>query len=316
MQRLSPFRMMNFLFAGLGVSLVYGLLAFFLVWHWNGKAEAQSFFAAYTTSFKTIVSLGLALGTALIVYLCQKVIPNTIEQAFTEAELKPTDYAYYKRRFASRFLSLEFSAEMTVVAFIIFSYCQFPLTRLGEAVMIIAACAEYAFGVYIGRKLGYAGMMLHSLLSVPITRNLFKNRELDAINTYVHVASTLTVIFAFIHTTGYYYGPFKYGSIFGYSIRPFLLIPAIIATPVLLIFNFYPRAVLRKVYGQSIDVESKKLQEELRDEGLSPLEKRSYLIEFDKMSRDELRYSLQLTLTDLPIGITILYMLLQPLLNR
>jgi len=40
------------------------------------------------------------------------------------------------------------------------------------------------------------------------------------------------------------------------------------------------------------------------------------LIEFDKMSRDELRYSLQLALTDLPIGITILYMLLQPLIKR
>jgi hypothetical protein len=231
--------------------------------------------------------------------------------------LAATDYAYYKRRFFSLLLSLEFSAEFIVVGFVIFSYCQFPLTtRLGEALMIIAACTEYALGVYIGRKLGYAGMMLHSLLAAPITRNLFKKRELDAINTYVHVASTLTIIFAFIHTAGYFGGPFKYGSVLGQSIKPFLLIPAIIATPVLLIFNFYPRAVLRKVYGQSIDVEIKKLQEELRDEGLTPLEKRSYLIEFDKMSRDELRYSLQLTLTDLPIGITIVYMLVEFLLKR
>ena len=182
--------------------------------------------------------------------------------------------------------------------------------------MIIAACTQYALGVYIGRKLGYAGMMLHSLLSATVTRNLFKKRELDAINSYVHVASTLTVIFAYIHTIGYFQGPFLYDSVLGQSIKPFLLIPAIIATPVLLIFNFYPRAVLRKVYSQSIDVEINRLKKALRSEALSPFEKRSYLIEVDKMCREELRYSLQLTLSDLPIGITILIMLLQPLLSR
>jgi hypothetical protein len=315
-QRLSPFRMMNLLFVGLGISFVYGLLGLALVWYFRGRSEAQAFSLAYTVSFKTIVALGLSIGTALIVYLCQNVIAETIEHAFTETELAGTDYAYYRERFSRRSLSLEFSAEFILAGFIIFSFCQFPLSQPGEVLMIIAACAQYAFGVYIGRKLGYAGMMLHSLLDAPIKRNLFKNRELDAINTYVHIASTLTVIFAYIHTIGYFQGPFVYGTMLGQSIKPFLLIPAIIATPVLLIFNFYPRAVLRKVYGKSIDVEIKQLQNTLKDEGLSPIEKRTYLIEFKKMCSDELRYSLQLTLSDLPIGITILFMLLQPLLKR
>jgi hypothetical protein len=308
--------MMNYLFLGLGVSFVYGLLGSAILWYWVSTPDAQLFFEAYTSSFKTIVSLGLSLGTALIVYLCQNVIPETIEKAFTDAQLAETDYAYYKRRFASLWLSIEFSAEFIVVGFIIFSYCRFPLSGGGDTLMIIAACTQYAVGVYIGRKLGYAGMMLHSLLRAPIKRNLFKKRELDAINTYVHVASTLTVIFAYIHTMGYFQGPFLYNSILGQSIKPFLLIPAIIATPVLLIFNFYPRAVLRKVYSQSIDFEIKRLKRVLRSESLSSFEKRSYLMEVDKMCRDELRYSLQLTLSDLPIGITILIMLLQPLLSR
>ena len=74
--------------------------------------------------------------------------------------------------------------------------------------------------------------------------------------------------------------------------------------------------MLRKVYSQSIDFEIKRLKRVLRSESLSSFEKRSYLMEVDKMCRDELRYSLQLTLSDLPIGITILIMLLQPLLSR
>src|SRR5262249_27582957 len=187
-----------------------------------------------------------------------------------------------------------------IVGFIIFYYCQFPLSKLGTALMVIAACTEYALGVYVGRKLIHTGMMLHSLLNTTVKRNLFRKRELDAINPYVLVASTLTVIFVYVHTLGYYGGPFSYGSILRQSMKPFLLIPALIATPVLLIFNFYPRAVLRKLYDQSIDIEISRLKKAMRNEELSTYEKRSYLIEFDRMSREELRYSLQLSLSDLP----------------
>lgn len=307
---------MLLLFLGLAISLTYGVVSSAFLRYLGGKSEAQLFFVAYTSSFKTIISLGLILGTALIVFFSQNVIPKTIEDAFTKAQLSDTDYDYYKQRFASLRISITFSAEFIVVAFIIFSYCQFPLSRRGEVLMVIAACTQYALGVYVGRKLVYTGMMLHSLLPIIVTRNLFRKRELDAINPYVHVASTLTVIFVYIHVIGYYEGPFLYGSILGQSIKLFLLLPALIATPVLLIFNFYPRAVLRKLYSQSIDVEIRKLKEALKDEELSDYEKRSYLIEFDKMSRDELRYNLQLTLSDLPIGITILVMVLEPLLRR
>lgn len=307
---------MILLFIGLSVSLAYCLLGSAFLFYLAGKSDTLLFFAAFTGSFKTIISLGLILGTALIVYRSQKVIPQTIEKAFTETQLSETHYFYYKRRFASSRISITFSAEMVVVAFVIFSYCQFPLSRPGEVLMVIAACTEYAFAVYVGRKLAYSGMMLHSLMTISVTRNLFRKRELDAINPYVHVASALTVMFVYLHVKGYYEGPFLYGSILGQSIKPFLLLPAIIATPVLLIFNFYPRAVLRKLYSQSIDVEIKSLKRALNNEALSPYEKRSYLIEFDKMWRDELRYSLQLTLSDLPIGITILIMVLEPLLRR
>lgn len=315
MQRRSPFRLMVIFFSGLALSFFYGLLGAALIYYLEGMSEAQAFFAAFTTSFKTIISLGLILGTALIVFLSQDVIPQIIEAAFSKEQLAKTHYSYYKGRFSRLGVSVRFSALMIAVAFFIFHHSQFPLSGRGQDLMLIAACTEYALGVYVGRKLGYAGMMLHSLLDAPVTRNLFKKRELDAINPYVHVASTLTIIFVYIHVKGYYEGPFWYGSILGQSIKPFLLLPAIIATPVLLIFNFYSREVIRRLYGQSIDLEINKLKNRMRNEALSPYEKRSYLIEFDKMSRDELRYSLQLALSDLPIGITILIMVLEPFLK-
>src|SRR2546421_51034 len=106
-------------FSGLFISLVYGLVSSGFLWYLRGKFEAQQFFVAYTGSFKTIISLGLILGTALIVFVSQSVIPKTIEEAFTKAQLWDTDYDYYKRRFESLRISLTFSAEFVVVAFII-----------------------------------------------------------------------------------------------------------------------------------------------------------------------------------------------------
>jgi hypothetical protein len=288
-----------------------------LVSYLDGEVAARLFFVAYTTSFKTIISLGLILGTWLIVFRTQDVISETIEAAFTQDELDATQYFINKQKFYSLKRSISFSAEFIVVAFFVFTYCcQFALSEWGQALMIIAMCTQYGLGVYVGRKLMYTGMMLHSLLTAPVNRNLFRNRDLDAINVYVHVASTLTVIFGYIHVRGYFDGEFKYGGMLGESARVFLLIPVIIATPVLLIFNFYPRAVLRKLYSKSIDVEIKRLKEAMKNDSISEFEKRSYLLEFEKMSREELRYSLQLSLSDLPIGITIIVMALESILKR
>lgn len=310
----TPYRLMLLFNGGFALSLCYGLVGLGIVWYVHGMDEARSFFTAYTISFRTIISLGLILGTALIVRRTQNVIPETIEAAF-KGRLSD-DYHYYRRRFASLRVTVTFCAQFIVWGFILFWLCQFPLSSPGQDLMLLAVCAEFALAAYVGRKIMYTGMMLYSLMPITVTRNLFRERELDAINPYVHVVSTLTIIFVYVHVSNYYSGQFLYLSPLGQSIKLFLLLPAIIALPVLLIFNFFPRAVLRKLYSQSIEVEIKRLQEVLRDEALSPFEKRSYLMEVDKMSRDELRYNLQLTLSDLPIGITILLMVLQPLLSK
>jgi hypothetical protein len=310
-------------FGGLGISLAYGIVAFISIWCFEDKNLAQDFAKAYTSSFKTIISLGLILGTALIIHQTQDEIPETIENAFTQlksTQLKRKDkkeegYEYYKNRYQNRAMSVRFSSYLILVAFLIFGCCQFPLSTLGEVFMLIAVCAEYAFAVYVGRKLMNIGMMLHSLMNATVPQNLFKERKLDDINTYVNVASTLTIIFVYVHFSAYYNAPFAYDRI-GKSAQPFIIFLPLIATPVLLIFNFYPRLVLRKLYSESIDVEIQNLKKKLSDEKLSSFEMRSHIIEFKKISRDELRYNLQLTLTDLPIGITILVLIMDSILKR
>lgn len=315
MKKRSPFRIMFVFFTGFGISCAYAGLGYFLVLYLEGESAALDFFKAYTSSFKTIISLGLILGTALVVFDAQKDVPEMIESVFTEKQLSGTDYYTQKQHFWSLRKTIVFAAELIVIAFFIFDYCQFPLSRTGDNLMLIAVCAEYAFASFVGRKLRYSAMMIHSLRDVSIRRNLFEERELDNLNWYVNVASTLTIIFVYVHVMCYYDAPFAYDTKFGQSFQIFLVLPAIIATPVLLIFNFYPREVFRKLYSKSIDIEIRKLQIILKNENLSEYEKRAHVIEFNKMSRDELRYSFRLALMDIPLGITILAMVLQTLLK-
>lgn len=315
MKATSPFALMNTLFVGLLLSLLCGGAGALAVYKLEGEPEAAKFVEAYVGTFNTAIAFGLILGTALIVFRSQRHIPDIIGAVFRADELPP-DYFKYRHRFYSLGDSITFMGEFAAVAFIVFAYCDFRLSALGQAAMTLAACAQWALGVYVGRKLCYVGMMLYTLTDVHVNRNLFQRRELDGVNEYVNVVSTLTIIFVYVHVRAYLQGGFDFAGPLGHSIKLFLVLPAIIATPVLLIFNFYPRHLLRKLYSDSIDVAVKELQAVLQDEGATHLERRSHVIAFDKMCRDELRYSMQLTLNDLPLGITILIMIIEPLVKR
>jgi hypothetical protein len=303
------------IFLGFAISLAYGLLGAAIIYFTAGRADAQRFLVLFIGPFNTLVSLGLITGTALVVGSAQRVIPETIEAAFTTAELAPTSYYANRQKFFSVRRTITFASEFIVIGFVIFTICKFPLSGIAEDVMIAAACTQWALATYVGRKLRYAGQMLYSLLDVKLARNVFAKRELDLLNTSIHIASTLTIIWLYLHIRSYYTGPFQYTSPIGHSAQVFLLLPAVLATPVILIFNFFPRIVLRRIYAKSIDIELDTLQLLLHSDTLSEFEKKLRLMSFDKMYRDELRYNLQLTLGDLPIGLTILIMLVQPFLK-
>jgi hypothetical protein len=315
MQSNSPIRFMWQVFIGFGVALVYGLAGAALIYAVSEYTAAQEFLQMYIGTFNSLATLGMAVGVALMIRSSQHLIPETIDAAFTHEELSPTDYFENRRRYFSLRRTIVFASELIVLGFVIFHFCHFPLTGLGEALMLLAGCLQWGLASYVGRKIRYAGMMLHSLQGVKVTRNFFKERELDIINTYVQMVSILTIIGVYLGVRSYYGAPFAYDTFLGRSAQVFLIMPAIIATPVLLIFNFFPREVLRKIYEKSIDIKLEELHEEMKDEALSPFEKKLRLMEFDKMYREQLRYSLQLTLSDLPIGITIIVMVLEPLIR-
>src|ERR1044071_59285 len=193
------------LFSGFALSLAYGLTSAWIIYIAANAAEARKFLGLYVDSFNVLVTLGVVTATALIVGYAQHLIPNTIESTFAENELWGTAYRDYKRRFYSVRRTAIFASEFLVIGFAIFHYCHFPLGPLAETCMIVAGCLQWLLASYVGRKLRYASMMLYALLDIDVANNLFRDRKLDIINTAVNIASTLTIVFVYLHVRSYYY---------------------------------------------------------------------------------------------------------------
>lgn len=308
---------MTVMFVGFGIALTFGLFAGGLVWLFESTETFKRFLEAYFVSFNCLISGGLIIGTAIFVFRSQTSIPAVIEQAFDPEPLRETTFNDQKAKYLSLQMSLRFSTEFILVGFFIFLFCRFPFRGLPEYLLIFYGCLEYALGVYVGRKLFRIAKMLDAIQNIKITRNIFKEDELGHIISYVNVLSTLTIIFVYVHVTSYYNGPFEYNfPLMNASVRVALVLPAVIAMPVLVIFNFYPRTVLRQLYSRSIADQVGQLTNKLRHHDLSDFERMSCVIEYDKLWKDELRSRLRLTLSDLPIGITVIAMIIGLMAKR
>ena len=301
---------MNHLFWGFGLALGYGAATSSAVWFCDKGVAFQRYLDAFFVSFNCLISGGLIIGTALFVLFSQQDVPTFLEDTFDEQSLRETDYYQQKAKYLSLRRSMTFATDFVVVGFLIFYFCKFPLRGVSEYFMIFFACAEYGLGVYVGRKLFYIAKMLNSISGIKLTKNIFRHDNLGIVTSYVNALSTLTIVFVYVHVTSYYYGPFDFSSTISNSVRVALMLPAVIATPVLVIFNFYPRTVLRRLYSRSIQNEVRDLTEKLKDENLSEFERLSYVVQYDSLSKDELSNRLRLALSDLPIGITIILMII------
>jgi hypothetical protein len=294
------------LLGGFLASLTYCGVTGLAVWWWQ-PIQLATYLDCFIASFNCVISGSLIIGVASFLFVSQRSVTQTIEASIQpDALAAATKYKIEKRRYFSAVRSIAFSTNFVLFAAFIFHYCKFPLSGLAEQFIIGFSCLEYALGAYVGRKLFYIARMMYSISGVKVTKSLFRESELDSVITYVNILSTLTAIFVYVHVKSYYGGPFLYNSIVSASLKIVFLLPAIIATPVLVLFNFYPRAVLRRLYRKSISEEVSELTIALRNEHLSDMERMSFMIAYDRLAKDELKSMLQLSLSDLPMAITVI----------
>lgn len=306
---------MNHVFYGFGLSVAYGVITAAVLWIVHDQASANAYAKAFFSSFHCAIAGGFVVSAAILMFKSQSWVPTLLDETFDSEALSETDYLEHRRRFFASSRSASFATIFVAIAFLIFVFAGFPFDGLAEAFLIAFCCVQYALGVYVGRKLFYIAQMLHSVETIDPSEDIFKEDKLGMISTYVNTMSTITAVFVFAIVMSHYYGPFEFDSAVGDNMRLALLLPAVIAIPVLALFNFYPRTVLKTLYSKSINSQVDRIKEQLKNEKLSEFERLSYLIEYDKMSRDELKYRLRVTLSDLPIAATIIFMIVGVLLN-
>ncbi|MDO8281453.1 MAG: hypothetical protein Q7U10_02315 [Thermodesulfovibrionia bacterium] len=302
------FRLLHLMFLGFALSAVYCGVTAFAVWQ-QDASQLPKYLSAYIVSFNCLISGGIVLGAGIFVLATQKEIPSLIEEAFSADSIAASDYPKKRKGYASKFGAAAFSANYIIVAFFIFYFCKFPVEGIGEYFLIAMACVQYAFGVYVGRKIYFIAHMLHAVADITPAKNVLRETNLSIVVTYVNIVTTITIIGLYINVVGFYRGPFLYTPPIGSALKIALLLPVLIAVPVLIVFNFYPRIVLRKLYAKSITEEVASLTKKLGRKKMSEIERMSFLIEYDRLAKEEAKGKLQLSLSDLPMGITIVIML-------
>jgi hypothetical protein len=299
------FRMLHCVQWGFGVSLLYGTATTLAVWRIE-PASYPRYVEAFVASFNCLISGGLVIGTALFVLFTEASVPALVEKSFPHSSLQKTSYFRFKRRYSAKVEQAVFSATYVVIAFGIFYYCQFPYTPLLNNLLLFFACIQYGLLLYVGRKIYFTAYMLNSLSMAPLRRSVLRDAEITNIASYVNIVSALTVASLYANAVSFYRGPFVYSSILGYSPKLFLLLPVVAAVPAVIIFNFYPRVILRRLYEKSIAKEVAALQRRLRKNSLSAAEFEAISIDYDRLKQAELKERLQLTLSDAPMAVAII----------
>ena len=78
----SLFQLMNQMFGGFGIALVYGVITATAVWFFEAPDVLRRYLDAYFVTFNCLISGGLIIGTAIFVWWTQASIPSFIEEFF------------------------------------------------------------------------------------------------------------------------------------------------------------------------------------------------------------------------------------------
>ncbi len=293
------------IFYGFFLSAAYGALTAIAVWRFDQTADVTGYLEAYFVKFNCALSGALVFATALMVYRTRHYIPKLIENTFPTKELKNTIYFQRLSDYNNIRKTITFSSSFAIIAFSIFYAARFPFHGLAEYFFIAAGCAQYAMGVYVGRKIFHIAHILRAIRDVNVSTDIFSGDKLAAVPIYVNAISTMAAIMVYVGVSSYYRAPFEYISIAGTSVKMIMVLPAVIALPVLSLFNYYPRVVVRRLYEKSIDRAIRTKKRLIQRNNVSEFEKLTYLLEVDRLSRDELNYRLRMTLADLPMAVTV-----------
>lgn len=274
------------------------------------RAYADTELASRTVRFFIFDYGGLIAGSAcaalfLMSVLVLRMIPQLIEEAISSAQIKDTGYDFWKARFDSSRLGVAQFATYFLGGFAIYSLLQFQVRDDLQIFFVVFTSLQYGFGGFIGRKLWCVGHMLRSLENVKPRNNLLEIEALPRLIYVVNIFTFLTLMMTIIHT--YFHAQLEYRTSFDVVqlLRPFVYLPLVLAIPVIILFNFYPRMVVNRLYLRSIRQRKDWLSRKMQKSGEPEIAQLKHTIDYEKYLNEEFRYRQHVALSELPVALTI-----------
>jgi hypothetical protein len=258
---------------------------------------------------------GLATGTACATLFLMSIsvlgsLPKLIEDAIPDSEIKKSTYEFWRTRFASLPLGLMQFTTYFAGGFAIYSLLGFPVGNHSKSLLVVFTSLQYAFGGVIGRKLWCLGHMLRSLEVVDPREDLLESESLPRLIYAVNIFTFLTLLMTTVHT--YFHANIQYGphSELLSILQPIVYLPLILAMPVIVLFNFYPRMVVNRLYLKSIRQRKDRLTRKIERSDESDISKFKHTIDYEKYLNEEFRYRQRVALSELPVALTVILALI------
>lgn len=221
----------------------------FIRWS-HGAPAADSVLQFFLFEYGGMVSGTACAALFLISTMVLQVIPKLIEDAVPAEQFESTAYVYWKERSLSFRLSLAQFSTYFFGGVAIYTILGFPVQVGQQWFFVVFTALQYSFGGIVGRKLWSIGHMLRSLEDVEPGEDLLENESLPKLIYIINIFTFLTLVMTVLHT--YFHAQVTYSSHLADLLKPLVYLPLILALPVVVLFNFYPRMVVNKLYLRSI----------------------------------------------------------------
>jgi hypothetical protein len=157
--------------------------------------------------------------------------------------------------------------------------------------------------------------MLEAIRRVDVDEALFTEDKLSKIVVMVNIFTFSMILSLIIHTISHYNLTYRSNILDPNALKILVNVPILLILPVLILFNFQPRAVVNSLYQSSINKRRDRLSSLIENSSLTDVEKEKQLIDYEKFLKDEIRYHYRLAFTEAPVVLTIVFSVLTILIR-
>lgn len=296
--------------AALILSLGYAASAYLYLRYTVDETVALS-----TANYFVLGYGGLITGTAcatlwLMSLLVLPLASTLIEDAVPAEEIEKTDFWYWKARFNSFHHGLAQFTTYFLGGFVIYTSLEFPVQEQAQTSLVLFTAFQFACGGFVGRKIWCIGHMLRSLEGVVPRDDLLESEALPKLIYLVNIFTFLVLLMTVVHT--YFHVKIDFVSAHAASelMEPLVFLPLVLALPVLVLFNFYPRMVVNRLYLKSIRLKKDWLADKMSNLEEPEMAKLKHSVDYEKYLNEEFRYRQKVALSELPVALTIIVAIL------